>query len=86
MIKIKPEIWELFPFSKEIPVDRLKRASMDEILKNESFKKHLQLVMKTLSWAIENLGNHEEFQVKLQDLGKRHVKYGMTPDYIQVFG
>ena len=86
LIKIKPEVIKLFPFSKDENGETPENYNLEEIFKKDSFKQHINLVMKGLGWAVNKLGYHDEFQIKLQELGKRHVGYGMKPDHIQAFG
>eukprot|EP00934_Nitzschia_sp_Nitz4_P006677 Nitzschia sp. Nitz4//scaffold135_size62275//31377//32198//NITZ4_006352-RA/size62275-augustus-gene-0.3-mRNA-1//1//CDS//3329535569//6667//frame0 len=57
----------------------------EEIYKSEAFKEHARLVVLCLEQIVNMLGpDLEPFLVELQEMGARHVSYGVVPSQYPV--
>ncbi|XP_072164893.1 uncharacterized protein [Diadema setosum] len=63
-----------------------KNLTYDELLQNEDLRKHGRRFMDVVGNAVKNLENHEILVPTLEDLAKRHVRYGVTRQHLSVAG
>lgn len=78
---LEPEVQLVFGIPKSLD------PRSDEILQNQRFVKHAQYFIEMIDRALGMLGPDIELLTEiLSDLGKKHVKYGVKPEYFPSMG
>lgn len=59
----------------------------DEVLKNGKFVKHAKYFIQMIDKALNMLGPEEDMLTEiLMELGQKHVRYGVKPEYFPSMG
>lgn len=78
---LEPEIQLVFGIPKSLD------PRSDDILQNQRFVKHAQYFIEMIDNALGMLGPDIELLTEiLVELGKKHVKYGVKPEYFPIMG
>lgn len=78
---LEPEIQLVFGIPKSLD------PRSDEILQNQRFVKHAQYFIEMIDNALGMLGPDIELLTEIMvELGKKHGKYGVKPEYFPIMG
>lgn len=78
---LEPNAQLIFGFPKEMD------PSSDEVLKNARFVRHAKYFIQMIDKALSMLGPDIEILTEiLMDLGEKHVRYGVRPEYFPSMG
>ena len=78
---LEPDIQLIFGIPKSVD------PRSDAILKNERFVKHAEYFIEMINMALGMLGPDIELLTEvLLELGRKHVKYGVKPEYFPSMG
>eukprot|EP00934_Nitzschia_sp_Nitz4_P006395 Nitzschia sp. Nitz4//scaffold135_size62275//29543//30279//NITZ4_006351-RA/size62275-augustus-gene-0.2-mRNA-1//1//CDS//3329535566//6385//frame0 len=77
------KIFEIDPSARHLY--SFEEANEEDVYKSEAFKEHARLVVLCLEQIVNMLGpDLEPFLVELQEMGARHVTYGVVPSQYPV--
>ena len=81
LFALEPEAQRIFGFSKDMD------PSAPEVLKNPRFVKHAKYFIQMIDKALSMLGPDIEILTEiLMELGEKHVRYGVRPEYFPSMG
>lgn len=79
LFKLEPKIKKVFGYTRKTDVS-------EEVLKQDGVLNHAVRMVNVLDKALTLEGPPEVLFGMLQDVGRRHVRYGVKTQYIHVMG